>query len=306
VSTAGTTRAGDWHCPKCQDLQFSRNDTCRQCGTARPLWLGADTSLRPPSYWGTTVPGRGWSVVPVGAEEMAAFQEGFVMGGTLGGRDHRTALDYTGFTPYCAWRLQHPGLWGKYAMERENLAKMELPLLRTDGVRLSDPRLRQPFKDMAVMLPGSLDCNLNEVYLSHGSKPESILAILSGGLNERFSGGLFGNGTYLAEDVGKNDQYCTYDEGHGAHPELHKLLFDSPGVEHPGKLLYVFVCRVVLGHAIRTKDGRTDLEDASHRSIWSAVGLPVIASLSFFMATGYTQNTWLHTNAPRDLGVKDT
>ena len=29
---------------------------------------------------------------------------------------------------------------------------------------------------------------------------QGVLPILSGGLNERFSGGLFGNGTYLAEE----------------------------------------------------------------------------------------------------------
>merc|ERR1712032_1566300 len=94
----------------------------------------------------------------------------------------------------------------------------------------------------------------------------------SGGLNERFSGGLFGNGTYLAEDIAKNDQYCTYDGQHGDHPELHKLLFDKLGLVHPGKLLYVFVCRVVLGHMIRTKNGQTDHDSSSQRSIWSSNG----------------------------------
>merc|ERR1712217_44162 len=124
--------------------------------------------------------------------------------------------------------------------------------------------------DMALMLPGTLDDSVNEVYLSHGSKPESLLAILSGGLNERFSGGLFGNGTYLAEDVNKNDQYCTYDQRHGDHPQLHKLLFDDTGLHHPGQLLYVLICRVVLGKFIRTKDGQTDLDNSSRRSIWSS------------------------------------
>eukprot|EP00927_Polykrikos_kofoidii_P066819 TRINITY_DN62380_c0_g1_i1.p1 TRINITY_DN62380_c0_g1~~TRINITY_DN62380_c0_g1_i1.p1 ORF type:complete len:539 (-),score=52.91 TRINITY_DN62380_c0_g1_i1:158-1774(-) len=265
------TRAGDWPCPNCLDLQFARNDKCRQCGTARPQWLGADLSLKPPSYW-TTVESGPWSLVPLEATEMAAFNTGFRKGATLGGRDQRTALDYTDFAPYCAWRLQHPGLWGKYAMERENIRKLEVASLRSEGIDLPDARLRQPFQDMARMLQGEVDGSINEVYLSHGSKPESLLAILSGGLNERFSGGLFGNGTYLAEDVGKNDQYCTYDEHHGAHPELHKLLFDDLGLHHPGKLLYVFVCRVVLGHIIRTKDGVTDLDDASRRSIWSSKG----------------------------------
>lgn len=228
-------------------------------------------SLKPPSYW-TSAQSDAWSLVPVGAGEMAAFETGFVTGGTLGGRDQRTALDYNGFAPYCAWRLQHPGLWGKYAMERENLRKIEIVALQKQGVPLPDARLRQPFKDMATMLPGRLDDSINEVFLSHGSKPESLLAILSGGLNERFSGGLFGNGTYLAEDIAKNDQYCTYDGQHGDHPDLHKLLFDKLGLVHPGKLLYVFVCRVVLGHMIRTKNGQTDHDSSSQRSIWSSNG----------------------------------
>merc|ERR1712107_816813 len=29
-------RPGDWYCPACNDLQFSRNDTCRKCGEPRP------------------------------------------------------------------------------------------------------------------------------------------------------------------------------------------------------------------------------------------------------------------------------
>merc|ERR1712061_410848 len=96
-------------------------------------------------------------------------------------------------------------------------------------------------------------------------KPESILAILSGGLNERFSGGLFGNGTYFAEDIAKNDQYCTVDKRYGHHKEL----FAKTGSEHTGDLLYVFVCRVILGHRVRTNDGTTNL-DHSGQSIWSS------------------------------------
>merc|ERR1712232_400142 len=49
-----------------------------------------------------------------------------------------------------------------------------------------------------------------------------------------------------------------------------KLLFDDLDVVHPGKLLYVFVCRAALGHLVRTKDGQTDLEDDKRRSIWSS------------------------------------
>merc|ERR1711924_408413 len=34
-------KPGDWYCPACNDLQFSRNDTCRLCGEPRP----ADTGM---------------------------------------------------------------------------------------------------------------------------------------------------------------------------------------------------------------------------------------------------------------------
>jgi len=226
--------------------------------------------LAPPDYWTVQAGACAYDMVPVDAAELDAIGLCFSPGGTLGGRDQRTALDYSSFEACCAWRLQHQGLWGKYAMERENFRKWEAVTLKTQGLELPNPRLKQAFQDMAAKLPADLDSSINEVYLSHGSKPESVLAILTGGLNERFSGGLFGNGTYLAEDVAKNDQYCTYDEELGAHPELHKMLFDDLGITHPGKLLYVFVCRVVLGHFVRTKNGSTDMDDEASRSIWSS------------------------------------
>jgi hypothetical protein len=118
-------------------------------------------------------------------------------------------------------------------------------------------------------LPGQMDAEINEMYLSHGTKPESMLAILSSGLNERFSGGLFGNGTYFAEDVAKNDQYCTVDARKGQFAELHTELYNKTGARHEGDVFYVFICRVVLGCRVRTQDGSTDL-DKSGRSIWSS------------------------------------
>jgi len=222
-------------------------------------------------YWDRPPAGaqRAWSLSPASDAEIAALRVGMELGGTLGGKDQRTALDYKGFDLARAWRIQHLGLWGKYAMERENLRKYEITSLEANGIKLQHPQIRFKFQDMAQKLPGTLDASVNEVYLSHGSKPESVMAILSGGLNERFSGGLFGNGTYLAEDVAKNDQYCTYDRKYGDHKELHALLFDDCKVPHEGDLLYVFFCRVLLGCFIRTKDGRTNL-DRSGASIWSS------------------------------------
>lgn len=226
--------------------------------------------LAPPQYWAAAAGAAPWVVLQASDAEVAALRVGMTLGGTLGGRDHRTGGTYSKLEPYSAWRLQHPGLWGKYAMERENMRSIEAKSLTLSSVDVPRIAVRGPIVSMMDKLPADLDGEINELYLSHGSKPESVLAILSGGLNERFSGGLFGNGTYLAEDVAKNDQYCTYDESHGAHPELHKLLFDDPGVPYVPDLLYVFFCRVVLGCRIRTKDGNTDLDDSGRRSIWSS------------------------------------
>ena len=47
-------------------------------------------------------------------------------------------------------------------------------------------------------LPGGCDAEAREQFLLHGTKPETLLAILANGPNERFSSGLFGNGTYCA------------------------------------------------------------------------------------------------------------
>merc|ERR1719359_2717415 len=98
----------------------------------------------------------------------------------------------------------------------------------------------------------------------HGTKPESLMAILSHGLNERVSGGIFGHGVYLAEDASKIDQYCTPDTGPGNGNEqlesLHEALYTDPGVEFPGdEVCYVLACRACLGYPVFTKDGRNNM-----------------------------------------------
>ena len=89
----------------------------------------------------------------------------------------------------------------------------------------------------------------------HGAPPHVLLSILSTGPNERFSGSnagtAFGDGTYLAEDAGKNDQYVAVDAAYDGTSELHKRLYGH-GVQHPGKVFYLLVCRVALGHQVRT------------------------------------------------------
>lgn len=48
--------------------------------------------------------------------------------------------------------------------------------------------------DLSHLVPCRLDASINETFLLHGTKPESLLTVLSNGLSEKFSDGLFGEG----------------------------------------------------------------------------------------------------------------
>lgn len=106
----------------------------------------------------------------------------------------------------------------------------------------------------AKSLPGELRDEVNETILMHGTNPDVLLNILSSGPNERFSGTnagtAFGDGTYFAEDAGKNDQYVKVDAQYQG-SDLHKRLYDSAS-DHPGSVYYILACRVALGCHVRT------------------------------------------------------
>lgn len=46
-SSAETPRLGDWFCPKCGDLQFARNSSCRKCSTPKPSGAGLNEESGP-------------------------------------------------------------------------------------------------------------------------------------------------------------------------------------------------------------------------------------------------------------------
>jgi hypothetical protein len=80
-------------------------------------------------------------------------------------------------------------------------------------------------------------------------------------MNERFAGtaagAAYGEGSYLAEDAGKNDQYTKVDLQYDGSSELHKRLY-AHGARHPGMVFYILVCRVALGHQVRTQQAGRD------------------------------------------------
>eukprot|EP00928_Gymnodinium_smaydae_P038930 TRINITY_DN26723_c0_g2_i1.p1 TRINITY_DN26723_c0_g2~~TRINITY_DN26723_c0_g2_i1.p1 ORF type:complete len:449 (-),score=34.26 TRINITY_DN26723_c0_g2_i1:45-1391(-) len=151
-----------------------------------------------------------------------------------------------------AWRLEHPVQWQKYVSSRSAVFN-DMQRLRANDVE-EEPGL--PTKLSDVQLPGEWVSLTNESVLLHGTSPGVLLSILSTGPNERFSGSnagtAYGDGVYLAEDVGKTDQYSSMDAKINPKDELHKRLY--PDGDHPQKVFYVVVCRVALGHHVCTKE----------------------------------------------------
>jgi len=107
----------------------------------------------------------------------------------------------------------------------------------------------------------------NEGWFLHGTKPATVLPILSSGLSERMCQGKFGKGVYLAEDPEKADQYAIPDASYMAQglEDLHQRLYRAgSAIRHPNEdLFYVFVVRAAAGIPVRTRDGKSDLDRPS-------------------------------------------
>jgi hypothetical protein len=165
----------------------------------------------------------------------------------------------------CAWRLENPSLWGKYMSGVQEVGK-DMERIKAAGVT---PAGGMPVMtgSVASSLPGQLRANVNEAFLMHGTVPKVVLQIISKGMNERFAGAaagaMFGQGSYLAEDAGKCDQYTMMDMqlNAGDASDLHKRLY-SPSVPHPGKVFYILVCRVALGFHVRTQTNSRPFKSA--------------------------------------------
>jgi len=174
------------------------------------------------------------------------------------GRDVKEPGRYSKLTPIHAWQIDAPSRQSKYMLERQDIQQNLTMISGADGMGV--PTLNTKLDSPASQL--GVDSSVNEKFLLHGTQPERVMAILNNGMNERFSGGHFGKGIYLAEDAAKMDQYGTSDtrESEGP-PGLHQCLYASHGIEHPGRVYYAFICRTTLGFPVCTKDGQVDIRN---------------------------------------------
>lgn len=184
------------------------------------------------------------------------------------GRDVREDCPpYNGIRTVAVWQITSESRNNLYCMHQQALKKRLLRVLADGFIELKPERTK--LTQFCSALPLKLDRSVNEVLLLHGTKPESVHNIMTHGLNERLCSGIFGHGTYLAEDVEKIDQYTEVDEElhiRGEHRELHARLFGDK-VRHPGSIYYAFVCRTTLGHAVHTRDGRFSVENGD---VWAS------------------------------------
>ena len=154
----------------------------------------------------------------------------------------------------CAWEVNHPGNLDKYTAGVKRVQK-EMDLLKKKGKDVGKvPGV--PVRTSGVAKGFTMNAGANETILLHGTSPERLLALLSTGLNERYSGTsagtAFGDGVYCAEDIGKTDQYVDADSTYDPSSELHKRLYGKT-VRHPGDVFYVLVVRAALGYPVRTQ-----------------------------------------------------
>lgn len=179
------------------------------------------------------------------------------------GRDVREPGSYTALQLAAAWRVENPFLWDKFVVYRAAMASYAARVHSRD-----DEMPRVQVRPALVAAASGLEerelvSAINETYLMHGTRPETVLTIVRSGLNERFSGGHFGSGSYLAEVSDKINQYVSRESKSPATAvlELHEHLYADDGrrPDDPN-VYYGFVCRAALGHFVRTMDGETSID----------------------------------------------
>lgn len=121
------------------------------------------------------------------------------------GRDASGAHYYDYLDVECAWKVNNPNRSARYCEFRKNvLEHRPQPCPR---VHLK-PEYESAVQTLAQIAGIDIDSRINETLLLHGTHAEHCYSILYEGLDPNLSSdGLFGRGTYFAEDGAKIDQY---------------------------------------------------------------------------------------------------
>eukprot|EP00927_Polykrikos_kofoidii_P059767 TRINITY_DN54902_c0_g1_i1.p1 TRINITY_DN54902_c0_g1~~TRINITY_DN54902_c0_g1_i1.p1 ORF type:complete len:678 (-),score=90.56 TRINITY_DN54902_c0_g1_i1:65-2053(-) len=211
---------------------------------------------------------QGWALRLIDNSTKSTFQKMLSLADPrrLGkGRDVKAyGRNYSRLDVMFAWQIIAHDRRKAFEMQRDALTR---DCARAERQGISVPTVRSRLNVIGETLQGHDPMQANEGWFLHGTKPETVLPILSGGLSERMCSGMFGKGVYLAEDPEKSDQYASPDSEYCAPglENLHKRLYRlGSGTRHPCEdLFYVFVVRAAAGLSLRTKDGTSNMDRPS-------------------------------------------
>jgi len=201
------------------------------------------------------------------------------------GVDYREPGNHVSLELVRAWRVENRHQWSTYRTAQK---RVEAEVCRARGAGVAVHAVASRLAAATRTLPGQreLQPSMNEAYLLHGTSPSNLLAVIAGGLNERYSAvAAYGDGNYLAEDAAKCDQYVTSDAAFGGDlEELHERLYPGGQAEHPDKVYYLLLCRTTLGVCLRTRtfvrNGCVSLDTGSKVFPSSTRELALIAGVS--------------------------
>ena len=184
----------------------------------------------------------------------------------------RTYGEYDELRLVSAWRIDHPSKGDLYEAAKGNVIR-DMQLLARRGAHKTGAQPKGlPVATATATAGFSSSAEASEAFLLHGLGADRLLSVLNRGLNERYSGTnagtAFGEGVYLAEDVGKTDQYAAPDAAYDHSNELHRRLYGSSN-RHQGSVFYVLVCRALLGYPARTREhGQSATHIDTRRSLF--------------------------------------
>lgn len=156
-------------------------------------------------------------------------------------------------------------MWRSYSDSRQQLRALRtsrnIHFVLPKGVVVS-PDMRLHARD----LPGNMDDTVNECYLWLPFTAENALHTLAYGAREAFVATKYGYNLSVYEDPAACDampDLLVDTKERGLPAELHCILYrnGSGGVSHPGEVYYMALCRVTLGCASVTEDGKKSSED---------------------------------------------
>lgn len=121
-----------------------------------------------------------------------------------------SSFDINAVTSVRSYRLENPITWTQYRNKAAELAARH----EADGVEFC-PQLQPRVPECMYPEGVEIDESMNEVYLWHATKHNTVDTIINEGFDERVCnlGGLFGAGVYFAEESCKSGQYASKHQG---------------------------------------------------------------------------------------------